>query len=128
MQDPSCRDVFSYYDHLSILLVGIGSLTPSRLLRDSGDVLNSPDIEELRTMGAVGDVCLRYFNRDGEFIDSSFDKRVLGISAGQIRATPRCIAVAGGLRKVDAIRAALRGKWITTLITDLDVARELLAD
>ncbi len=128
IQDPSCRDVFSYYDHLSILLTGIGSLMPSRLLRDSGNVLDIQDIEELRSMGAVGDVCLRFFDRNGDFIDSSFNKRVLGISASQIRATPRCIAVAGGPRKVEAIRAALRGKWITTLITDLEVARELLVD
>lgn len=128
IQDPSCRDVFSYYNHLSILLVGIGSLTPSRLLRDSGDVITNSDIEELQARGAVGDVCLRYFDRNGEFIDHPFNERVMGISAGQIRSTPRCIAVAGGLRKLDAIRAALRGKWITTLITDLEVARQLLAD
>lgn len=128
MQDPSCRDVFSYYSHLSILLVGIGALTPSRLLRDSGDVITNADIEELHAIGAVGDVCLRYFDRHGEFIDHPFNKRVMGISASQIRATPRCIAVAGGLRKLDAIRAALRGKWITTLITDLDVAQKLLID
>lgn len=128
MQDPSCSDIFSYYDHLSILLVGIGSVTPSRLLRDSGNVLSSEDIEELQSLGAVGDVCLRFFDGNGEFIDSSFNKRVLGISGSQIRATPRCIAVAGGLRKLDAIRAALCGKWITTLITDLELARELLVD
>ncbi len=128
MQDSSCRSVFSYYNQLSILLVGIGSLTPSRLLRDSGNVLDIQDIDELRDRGAVGDVCLRFFDRNGEFVDSSFNKRVLGITASQICATPRCIAVAGGIRKVEAIRAALRGKWISTLITDLEVARELLAD
>jgi DNA-binding transcriptional regulator LsrR (DeoR family) len=128
LQDPSCRDVFSYYNHLSILLVGIGSLMPSRLLRDSGDVITSQEIEELQASGAVGDVCLRYFDSQGEFIDHSFNERVMGISASQIRATPRCIAVAGGLRKLEAIRAALRGKWITTLITDLEVAQKLLVD
>ena len=128
MQDPSCHDVFSYYNHLSILLVGIGSLTPSRLLRDSGNVITNADIEELQALGAVGDVCLRYFDRHGEFIDHAFNRRVLGISASQIHATPRCVAVAGGLRKLEAIRAALRGKWVTTLITDLEVAQKLLVD
>ena len=54
--------------------------------------------------------------------------RVVGISADQILATPRRVAVAGGKRKFESIRAALRGKWITTLITDLDVAQALLDD
>ena len=128
MQDPSCRDVFSYFNHLSMLLVGIGSLTPSRLLRDSGNVVTNADIEEMQAMGAVGDVCLRYFDCNGEFIDHSFNRRVLGISASQIRATPRRVAVAGGPRKFEAIRAALRGRWVTTLITDLGIAQRLLAD
>ena len=128
MQDQACRDVFSYFNHASILLVGIGSLTPSRLLRDSGNVITNAEIEELQALGAVGDICLRYFDGNGVFIDHSFNRRVLGISSEQIRATPRCVAVAGGPRKFEAIRAALRGKWMTTLITDLDTAQRLLDD
>lgn len=127
LQDPSCQDIFHYYDKLSVLLVGIGSIEPSRLLRDSGNVLDAQDIEELLSLGAVGDVCLRFFDRHGKFIDSLFNQRVIGISGTQIETTPRCIAVAGGVRKVDAIRAALNGNWISTLITDLDVAKILLS-
>lgn len=126
MRDQSCHSVFSYYGQLSMILMGIGSLAPSRLLRESGNVLDSQDLEELRNRGAVGDVCLRFFDRDGQLVDSSFNKRILGISADQIRSTPRRVAVAGGKRKLEAIHAALRGKWITTLITDLDVAQSLL--
>ena len=33
--------------------------------------------------------------------------------------------MAVGVRKAEAIRAALRGKWVTTLMTDLDVAQAL---
>jgi DNA-binding transcriptional regulator LsrR (DeoR family) len=126
MRDPSCLNVFAYYGKLSMILMGIGSLSPSRLLQESGNAIDSQDMEELRDRGAVGDVCLRFFDREGRLIDSSFNRRLLGISADQIRSTPRRVAVAGGKRKVEAIRAALRGKWVTTLITDLDVAQALL--
>lgn len=126
MRDPSCLNVFAYYDKLSMILMGIGSLSPSRLLQESGNAIDSQDMEELRDRGAVGDVCLRFFDQEGRLIDSSFNRRLLGISADQIRSTPRRVAVAGGKRKVEAIRAALRGKWVTTLITDLDVAQALL--
>ena len=126
MNDPSCRNVITYCDKLSAILMGIGCLTPSRLLQDSGNVIDENDMEELRSRDAVGDICLRFFDRDGQLVDSHFNRRVVGISADQIRATPRRIAVAGGRRKFEAIRAALRGKWVTTLITDLDVAQLLL--
>lgn len=126
MRDPSCLNVFAYYDKLSMILMGIGSLSPSRLLQESGNAIDTQDMEELRDRGAVGDVCLRFYDREGQLIDSSFNRRLLGISADQIRSTPRRVAVAGGTRKLEAIRAALRGKWITTLITDLDVAQALL--
>lgn len=38
------------------------------------------------------------------------------------------IGVAGGIEKAEAIRAVLRGRWLTTLITDAPVARRLLED
>ena len=128
MNDVSCHNVLDYCGRLSMILMGIGCLTPSRLLQDSGNVLDAEDMEELRERGAVGDICLRFYDRDGKLVDSHFNERVVGISAEQILATPRRVAVAGGKRKFESIRAALRGKWITTLITDLDVAQALLDD
>ena len=109
-----------------MILMGIGCLTPSRLLFKSGNVLDAEDMQELRAHGAIGDICLRFYDADGELVDSHFNRRVVGISAEQIRATPRRVAVAGGKRKIEAIRGALRGKWVTTLITDLHVAQALL--
>jgi DNA-binding transcriptional regulator LsrR (DeoR family) len=38
----------------------------------------------------------------------------------------RVVGVAGGRRKVRAILAALRGRWIDVLITDLRAAEALL--
>lgn len=128
MKDVSCHNVLTYCEKLSMILMGIGCLTPSRLLQDSGNVLQAEDMEELRERGAVGDICLRFYDRDGNLVDSHFNQRVVGISADQIRATPRRVAVAGGKRKFESIRAALRGKWVTTLITDLDIAQSLLND
>jgi len=43
-------------------------------------------------------------------------------------AVPRRIGVAGGDRKFSAIRAALRGGWVNTLITDLAMAKRLIKE
>ena len=51
----------------------------------------------------------------------------LAINTKQIRRIPEVIAIAGGVEKADAILAALRGNWITTLVTDAGVARRLCA-
>ena len=108
-----------------MLLVGIGTLEPSPLLRRSGNSLAESEQEELRRAGAVGDVCLRYFDGEGRAVESSFDHRVIGIERAELLQVPRRIGVAGGLEKADAIHAAVRGGWVNILITDLLVATEL---
>jgi DNA-binding transcriptional regulator LsrR (DeoR family) len=116
----------SLWNELTVALVGIGSLTPSELLRSSGNTISDADEKQLRKRGAVGDVCLRFFDESGELVESDLERRVIGISAEQLRRTPRRIGVAGGARKHEAIRAAVRGGWTNVLITDEGTAEYLL--
>lgn len=124
--DPSVASVLAVYRTLTVLLVGIGSLEPSALLRQSGNAIAQQDQDELRRAGAVGDICLRFFDASGHPVMSTLEGRVMGITADELRAVPRVIAVAGGNSKIGAIRAALLGKWVDVLITDLQTARELV--
>jgi DNA-binding transcriptional regulator LsrR (DeoR family) len=126
LEDVSCRRVFELYDRATMLLVGIGSLSPSRLLRESRNETTSMDQEELRSLGAVGDICLRYFDKNGAMIQSKFDRRVIAISPEQIRKINNTVVVGGGGGKLEAIRAALLGKWVDTLITDSNTASRLV--
>ncbi|RYF75740.1 MAG: winged helix-turn-helix transcriptional regulator [Comamonadaceae bacterium] len=128
MADPACRQAIGHFDHLSALLMGIGAIPPSRMLRESGNVFSEQDLLDLQDAGAVGDVCMRFFDAQGRPVSTAFDERVIGISAAQIRHTRRRIGVAGGPRKFHAIRAALRGGWISTLITDHETGKRLLAE
>ena len=126
-KDAAVEQVVQRWSGLTVALVGIGDLEPSSLLRRSGNSLADDDQDELRSRGAVGDVCLRYFDAAGRHVDSSFDDRVMGISPKQLKHIPRRIAVAGGRQKTAAIRAALIGGWVNILITDVEVARALLS-
>lgn len=127
LHDAAVTPATTAWQRLTVALVGIGSLTPSPLLRSSGNATDPEDQDKLRRLGAVGDVCLRFFDEDGQLVDSDFNDRVLGITPDQLRQVPRRIAVAGGSGKSTAIRAALTGGWVNTLITDLDTAGRLLA-
>ena len=91
MADPGVQAVQALWSHLTVALLGIGTLEPSPLLRRSGNTLGATnEQEELRRAGAVGDVCLRYFDAKGDPVESSFDQRVIGIGRDDIMrgATP----------------------------------------
>ncbi|MFD3488633.1 sugar-binding transcriptional regulator [Streptomyces sp. NPDC058665] len=127
-REPAMADVMRAWSRLTLALLGIGSLDPSPLLRRSGNAITAEDQRALKKLGAVGDVCARYFDADGNSVDAPFNDRLIGIEPDQLRAVERRIAVAGGMDKVAAIRGAVRGRWINILVTDVDVARELLND
>jgi DNA-binding transcriptional regulator LsrR (DeoR family) len=79
-------------------------------------------------LGAVGDICFRYFDARGVPIKSPLMQRVIGIEATSLRAVDRVIGVAGGKKKHSAILAALRGDWLDVLITDRRTAEGLISD
>lgn len=128
IEDASIARVMGSWTDLSTALVGIGSIDPSPMLRESGNAWDPADARELKRLGAAGDICLRFFDGEGAPVTSSFNDRVMGIDLGAFRAIPRRIAVAGGPDKVEAVRAALRGGWINVLVTDAATARGLLVD
>jgi len=126
LADDHIRELAAEWPQLTVVLAGIGSLQPSSLLKDSGNAVGQADLDELRDAGAVGDVCLRFFDADGKLIESTINERVVGISSEELMRVPRRVGVAGGARKLEAIRAALLGGWINVLITDTDTAQALL--
>lgn len=126
IQDHFVAEALAKFPKITLGLVGIGSVVPSDMLASSGNIFSAQELEELREMGAVGDICLRYFDADGKPIQTSTSERVIGMSLEELRGIRRCVAVAGGKRKVAAIRGAMRGKYINVLITDIHTATELI--
>ncbi|HWT22458.1 MAG TPA: sugar-binding transcriptional regulator [Solirubrobacteraceae bacterium] len=128
MQDRFVREALEQLGDVTLALVGIGALEPSTLLQSSGNIFSEPELAALGERGAVGDICLRFFGADGRRVDSEVDRRVIGVSLEQLRSTDRSVGIAGGARKYEAIRGAIRGRWINVLITDRTTAERLLAE
>lgn len=82
----------------------------------------------LRGQGAVGDICLRFFDAFGQPVVTPLDDRVIGISLQQLKRVKRAVGIAGGARKLAAIRGAVSGGWIHVLITDHLTAAHLLEE
>jgi DNA-binding transcriptional regulator LsrR (DeoR family) len=126
LEDSYVKEALNRFGDVSIALVGIGSTDPSQLLSLSGNVFSSAEIEHLRKEGAVGDILLRFFDAEGKPIKTSLDDRVIGMELEQLPSLKRSVGIAGGKRKLDAIRGALRGKLINVLVTDRRTAERLL--
>jgi DNA-binding transcriptional regulator LsrR (DeoR family) len=127
LSDPFVRDTMKEFGRMTMALVGIGAVEPSKLLADSGNIFTGAELNELVKLGAVGDICLHFFDKNGREIHSSLEERVIGITLEQLRSVRRVVGVAGGGRKVDALLGALRGAFVDVLITDRFTAEKLVA-
>jgi DNA-binding transcriptional regulator LsrR (DeoR family) len=128
LQDHFVRAALEDLNRVTLALVGIGSLEPSTLLQSSGNFFSKRELAELAARGAVGDICLRFFDAAGNHVPSKVDQRVIGVTLAQLRNVDRCVGIAGGQRKYEAIRGAVRGKLVNVLITDHLTAERLIAD
>jgi DNA-binding transcriptional regulator LsrR (DeoR family) len=128
LEGAAMREVAERWRHLTMAIVGIGGIEPSDVLAESGNAFTGDERGELLGAGAVGDICHRVFRADGSVVRGAVDDRIIAIPAEDLRRVPRRVGVAGGPRKLAAIRGALAGGWVTALVTDLTTAERLLAE
>jgi len=127
IKDRFVREALDLFDQVTIALVGIGATEPSRALASSGNIFSPQEIKLLASKGAVGDICLRFFDSAGRPVATELNDRVISMGLDQLHAVRRVVGVAGGKRKTNAILGALAGKLVNVLITDLATAERLLA-
>jgi deoxyribonucleoside regulator len=136
LRDPEIRSIFEAAQSVDIALCGIGLIaedTPGFCaLAESYGV----SVRRLRQLGVVGEINYQPFAADGRIVDRpelrALMHRVLSVEGERLRALSRrddgyVIAVAGGRTKVDAVRGALRGRFLNVLVTDEACAAGLLA-
>lgn len=126
LQDPYVVEAVEMFKKMTLCLVGIGSVEPSDMLASSGNVFSAEELNALREKGAVGDICMRFFDADGRPVLNGLNERVIGLNLEELRRIRRCVGVAGGKRKIAAIRGAMVGGYINVLITDIHTARGLI--
>ena len=75
---------------------------------------------------AVGDICSRFFDKDGNISSQELNDRTVGIALDDLRNKEYSILLSGGEGKIASIRAALKGGYANVLITDQFTAKRLL--
>ncbi|MDF7657811.1 sugar-binding transcriptional regulator [Erwiniaceae bacterium L1_54_6] len=124
--NPDVAVVLEKFEQVDLAIVGIGDLEPSALLRNSGNYYDEEMLRTLAQRGAVGDICLHYFDAEGKPVLSAAEDPVIGMELAQVKKCPQVVALAGGKEKAQAIRGALRGGYVNVLIVDYPTARLLL--
>lgn len=109
-----------------IALLGVGAVHKGHsglILREHEDAAIAAD---LRRTGAVAHVCGHHLSADGQHVRTGLCERTIAVPPERLREIPLTIGVAWGEPKVAALAAAIRGGFISALVTDLPTAASLL--
>ena len=89
------------------------------------DRLGEDSREDLRRLGAVGDLAGHFFRADGTFVED-WSERMLAVPVDALRRLNGVFAVAAGSGKARPILGALRTGVIDVLVTDRHTAEAVL--
>ncbi len=108
-----------------VAFVGIGELNDAPPLLTDG-FITQQELDGLRQAGGVGEIVGWAFDAEGRQLEGETNSRVASVPLCQPPAFTT-IGVARGNNKVQAIKSALIGNWISGLITDEATAEVLCA-
>lgn len=119
------RSVWSSFGSMDLALVGVGTLEESVFVERQ--VLDSEELKQLAMAGAVGEICGRFFDVSGRECATPYRDRVISIELDELRQRRNVVAVTIGRRRGAALRAALDGGLVKSLVIDDEGARGILA-
>jgi DNA-binding transcriptional regulator LsrR (DeoR family) len=118
------RVVGTNLNQANLAIVGVGTLDNSVFIERG--VLNEQDITDLKTAGAIGEICGRFFDASGKECATSWRDRVMSVEFGQLARIPQVIGVVSGSDRSASILAAAAGGFLKGLVIDAPGARALL--
>jgi len=124
-RQPEVAGAFELANRATVAVVGIGAWQSG--LSTIYDMVEPAARQRAATLGTIGEISGALIDEDGKAITGPLSRRIIGVTAEQLRGAQTVISVAYGLGKTEAVHAALRGGLITGLITHTELARELLA-
>jgi len=105
-------------------VVGVGAWQPGlSTVADAATELERREAYELGVRAEIGGIQL---DSEGRAVTTSLSHRLIGVDAERLRAVDEVIGVVYGSAKAEAVRAAVRGGFVTSLVTHAGMARALL--
>jgi DNA-binding transcriptional regulator LsrR (DeoR family) len=121
---PEIARALAAYPKVTKAVVGVGAW--ERGLSTVADALPEAERDEIYARGVRSELSGVQLDAEGNPVATSLTDRLIAITAEQLHAVPEVIAIAYGTPKAGAVRAAIRGGFVTSLVTHAAMADELL--
>lgn len=119
------KEIADTWSRITVAVFGIGSMeiTGETTWRAFyGDAA----IEELEHGKVAGDICSRFFDRNGAIVRTGISDRTITIELDRLKQARYSIGVAESLEKVPGIIGALNGGYMNVLVTTEETAYSIL--
>ncbi len=123
--EPVVRDQLDALATCNKTVLACGTCDEDAHVVKSG-ILTPDEIAKYRAEGAVGVICGRLIDSQGNPIVSTVEERMIGVSLVQMRGKDMALLVAAGPGRARPACAAMKGGFVTHLATSTRVAEELL--
>ncbi len=122
---PEIARAVGRFPDVTKAVVAVGSWDPP--FSTLYDAVPAQEREALIELGVRADVSGVLLDAEGQAVHAPLARRIIGVDAAQLRQVPEVLALAYGAEKVMAVHAAIRGGYVTSLVTHSALAEALLA-
>ena len=121
---PELARALERFDSVTRAVVGIGLWAPTE--STVYDATDAHVRDELQRRGVCGEIAGVPVDAAGQPVEWGLAERMICVTADQLRAIPEVLGIAYGTRRSPAVKAAIRGGLVDSLVTHADLARSLL--
>jgi deoxyribonucleoside regulator len=121
MNSSSLKQMLPLWKKINVAIVSVGEPPVSQEFDGSKIIVNRKKLTPPSRL-PIGDICARYFDIGGNFVEDEEYKRIIGIPVDSLRGIKKIICVVGGIEKAYSLLAALKTRLITVLVTDEQTA------
>ncbi|BES66581.1 sugar-binding transcriptional regulator [Gottschalkiaceae bacterium SANA] len=125
LQESQIANTLKEASEVDVAIMGIGSLMNEKSTLSVTGYLTEEERQELLSLGAVGHLLARFFDRDGVEVQLA-NKYVVSAPLDSLKHPKWSIGIAASAYKAESVLAAIRAGYINTLIIDEALAEKLM--
>lgn len=123
--EPIIRSQIDALSHCNKAIFAAGSCTHESHIVGSG-VATHGDLDWYIKNGATGVICGRFIDAHGKPIQGKLDKRMIGVELDKLLDLDMGLLVSEGVDKVRPMLAAIKGGFVTHLVTSTSTAKSMI--
>jgi DNA-binding transcriptional regulator LsrR (DeoR family) len=123
-RQPEVSEAIAMFGKLTKAVIAVGAWEKG--LSTVADAVSEQEFREMYEQGVRAEMGGIQVDAQGTPVTTSISERMIAIGAPELLAVPEVIAIAYGTAKAPALHAAIRGGFVTSLVTHAAMADEIL--